>query len=116
MNMARDAEAAGTRVERKRRARSAAFPWSKLVGLGFACLSAELGKGGGGGGLAEASWIDPDTLPEYRTKDFEGDDRKFDLVFSDEFNRYLCGVCAHGRRMRMRLMLEQKGGTHVKRA
>lgn len=38
--------------------------------------------------MARASWIDPDTLPEYRTKDFEGDDRQFDLVFSDEFDRY----------------------------
>lgn len=36
-----------------------------------------------------ASWIDPDTLPEYRTKDFVGDERHFDLVFSDEFDRYV---------------------------
>lgn len=39
--------------------------------------------------MARASWIDPDTLAEYHTKDYEGDSRDFDLVFSDEFNR--CG-------------------------
>ncbi|CAN0161844.1 unnamed protein product, partial [Ascophyllum nodosum] len=34
-----------------------------------------------------ASWVDPDTLPEEQSKIFEFDDRQFDLVFSDEFNR-----------------------------
>ena len=33
--------------------------------------------------------MDPDTLPEEQSKIFEFDDRQFDLVFSDEFNRYV---------------------------
>lgn len=36
---------------------------------------------------ARASWIDPDTLLDDRQKNFECDERDFDLVFSDEFNR-----------------------------
>ncbi|CAM9322280.1 unnamed protein product [Pylaiella littoralis] len=53
------------------------------------CLALAHGGGGRGGrgGVARASWIDPDTLAEYHTKDYEGDSRDFDLVFSDEFNR-----------------------------
>lgn len=94
--MVRRVEVAGTRVERKRRARSATLlsPCiSKLVGLWLACLAAELGRGGG---VARASWIDPDTLPEYRTKNFGGDSREFDLVFSDEFNRCVSGARVGG--------------------
>lgn len=65
---------------RKKRVR----PGPSLLGLGvcLSCLS-----WGGNSGVARASWIDPDTLPEYHTKDFVGDERHFDLVFSDEFDR-----------------------------
>eukprot|EP00903_Cladosiphon_okamuranus_P018365 g16894.t1 len=64
----------------KKRMRSA----PSLLGLGvyLGCL-----PWGGNGGVARASWIDPDTLPEYHAKDFVGDERHFDLVFSDEFDR-----------------------------
>lgn len=41
---------------------------------------------------AGASWIDPDTLLEDRSKVFEFDERHFDLVFSDEFNRCASGL------------------------
>ncbi|CBJ31299.1 Beta-1,6-glucan active enzyme, family GH16 [Ectocarpus siliculosus] len=73
---------------RRRRVQSSSSqrPWSSLAFMGLLPYLAWLGSSGGGG-VARASWIDPDTLPEHRTKDFEGDDRQFDLVFSDEFDR-----------------------------
>lgn len=36
---------------------------------------------------AEASWVDPDTPGDEKIKQFVGDARQFDLVFSDEFDR-----------------------------
>lgn len=62
------------KLPRKKRVRSA--PSMLGLGLSLGCIA-----------VARASWVDPDTLPEYRTKEFEGDERQFDLVFSDEFDR-----------------------------
>lgn len=64
--------------------------------MGLACLAC-WGGGGGSGGVSPAlgSWIDPDTLPEDRTKAFVGDEREFGLVFSDEFNRWVQYLHVH---------------------
>lgn len=75
-----------SKLPRKKRVRPSA---PSLLGLGVSlgcCLA--WGNSGSSSVVARASWIDPDTLPEYHTKDFEGDERHFDLVFSDEFDRY----------------------------
>lgn len=61
--------------------------------------------------MARASWIDPDTLPEYYTKEIEGDDRDFDLVFSDEFNR--CGVMMEAMDAYVCLLLYFPCGTYI---
>ena len=78
-------DGSASKLLRKKRVRRSA---PSLLGLGVSlgCLA-----WGSNSGVARASWIDPDTLPEYRTKEFEGDGRHFDLVFSDEFER--CVVC-----------------------
>ncbi|CAM9731741.1 unnamed protein product [Choristocarpus tenellus] len=38
-------------------------------------------------GRVKAGWIDPDTKDVYMTKKYAVNDRDFELVFSDEFNR-----------------------------
>lgn len=73
---------ASSKTLRKKRVRSSP---SSLLGLASVFLGGL--AWGGSRGVVRASWIDPDTLPEYHTKDFEGDGRHFDLVFSDEFDR-----------------------------
>lgn len=55
----------------------------------LACLVCGNGNSNGNSNnnslLVNAGWVDPDSLPEVRAKEFEG--RDFELVFSDEFNR-----------------------------
>lgn len=68
---------------RSRRRRGSSWWWRLGRGV-TACLACRCVA------PARSSWIDPDTLPEDRQKTFESDGRDFDLVFSDEFNRYYC--------------------------
>ena len=71
-------------LRQKKRVRSApSVLWLGVAAFYLGCLS----WAGSNSGVARASWIDPDTLPEYHAKDFVGDERHFDLVFSDEFDR-----------------------------